>query len=1023
MPAAARVTEGRQPAQLWIVSSHDEIARSVGALAAEHHLHVARADDGVAGPCVIDPAIGTERLASALGGLSDRPPAAIIRRPAHPSSVFYAMRHTAGRLVGDPRTSPGELRHFLIDVYGEIDSTSERRAYPRSGLSGVALESPNPAELLDVSPYGARIRVEPSLAAAPLLRLRVRLARVGLTSDVDAQVVGVHQHADHAELRLRFVRVSGDVQQELLKIAKSQLLCRTVAETFRRAQAGELVGYRRIAEPDRILATLRALAEDAAPLTFARMHVGRAIQATASAFDEERRHLVVRLPDGRSLGAVGEYLCYSTFARHESFSMDGYVLGVDDGVARLSVPSVCAATDQRAQDRLSLGLDSALTVAVGAERLPIVDVSPRGFSFFAREARPEHEDGRLLEVELDFGDGCVGHERVVVRHRRAQPWGGYTVGVTFVGDGGARRGEGAVRAALEEDYSGADLAPVLASRDYPAERVEFHAGDRPLVGAWTEVRHPGPLTVVVIPPAWAKTKESTSLLAQTLAASFDANQRALAVLRLDYSNALGESYKDPEFRQAGKETLGLTFSACVEDIRAAIDYAHRRALPTPRSTVLIGMSFSGPLCLRAAVEDTRVTALVELMGASDIQDLVRMASGGIDYVAKYRAGIRSHVQNVLGLLADTDRWTADGVRNHLVFLQDAQADAARLTVPVLWVHGRFDAFVNVGRIRSILECAPTLDRRLVTVPCGHIPTKSAEAVISFVPIVRHLLAQVEVPDAVIGVPTEEQAERVAKGEWARAPRTHLASPRDYWRGYMLGEQGGSLGFDALAATREYRDMMTKQVELLAAAAGDVVHDIGGGMGHSIPFLARLPARPGGVVTYDLVPQVLAQAARRAEAQAMPVETVEWDAALEPVPARLGSARTVLMSLFLSCLPDPQAFLRRLHERLPTGAWVVASSIRPDADLSGIYTTLIDEIGQGLVPPPEGVSSEEFLGGVREYMSSAAWLLRLADEGTFRFFEEAGLRQLFRGAGFSVEHVTTAFGTPPRAVILAARKNA
>ena len=1021
MPSAAGVTEGRKPAQLWIVSSHDEIARSVGALAAEHHLDVARSESSVAGPCVIDPAIGTERLASALGGLSDRPPAAIIRRPAHASSVFYAMRHTTGRLVGDPRTSPGELRHFLIDVYGAVDVTSERRAYPRAGLSGIALEAPSPAELLDVSPYGARIRVEPSLAAAPLIRLRVRLARVGLTSDIDAQVVGVHARHDHTELRLRFVRVSGDVQQELLKIAKSQLLCRTVAETFRRAQNGELVGYRRIAEPERIVTTLRALAEDGAPLTFARMHVGRAIQANAFAFDEERRHLVVTLPDSRALGEAGEYLCYSTFAHHESFSMDGYVLGVEDGRARLSVPSVCAATDQRAQDRLALGLDSALTVQVGGERLPIVDVSPRGFSFFSREARVEHEDGRLLDVDLDFGAGCVGHERVVVRHRHVQPWGGYLVGVTFVGDGG-RRGEGVVRAALEEEYSGADLAPAFAERDYPAERVELHAGDRQLVGLWTEVRHPGPLTVVVIPPAWAKTKESTSLLAQTLAASFDANRRALAVLRLDYSNALGESHKDAEFRQAGKETLGLTFSACVEDICAAIDYAHRRGHPAPRATALIGMSFSGPLCLRAAALDSRVTTLVELMGASDIQDLVRMASGGIDYVAKYRAGIRSQVQNVLGLLADTDRWTADGIRHRLVFLQDAQADAARLSVPVLWVHGRFDAFVNVGRIRSILECAPTLDRRLVTVPCGHIPTKSTEAVLSYVPVLRHLLAQVDGPDAVIAVPTEEQAERVSKDEWARAPRTQLPSPRDYWRGYMLGEQGGSLGFDALAATREYRELMTKQVELLAVAAGDVVHDIGGGMGHAIPFLARLPARPAGVVAYDLVPQVLVQAARRAAEQGMPLETVEWDAALDPVPARLGSARTVLMSLFLSCLADPQAFLRRLQERLPQGAWVVASSIRPDADLSGIYTRMIEEIGQGLVPPPEGVSSEDFLSGVREYMSSAAWLLRLADEGTFRFFEENGLRQLFASAGFSVEHVTTAFGTPPRAVVLAARKS-
>lgn len=544
-----------------------------------------------------------------------------------------------------------------------------------------------------------------------------------------------------------------------------------------------------------------------------------------------------------------------------------------------------------------------------------------------------------------------------------------------------------------------------------------------LVGLWTEVEHPGPASVVVIPPAWAKTKESTSLLAQVLAASFDANLRHVVVLRIDYSNALGESDKDPEFREPGKETLGLTFSACVEDVRAAVDFAHHRLAEPPRATALVGMSFSGPLCLRAAVEELRVTTLVELMGASDIQDLVRTASGGIDYVANHRAGIQGDVQNVLGLLADTDRWSADGIRHRLVFLQYAQSDAAKLTVPILWVHGRYDAFVNVDRIRSILDCASGVDRKLVTVPCGHIPTKSNEAVISFVPVVRHLLGAVDVLDAVIAVPTPEQAERVTAAEWAAAPKSQLASPQNYWRDYMLGEEGGSLGFDVLAATGEYRELMSRQVELLVDdVAGELeVHDVGGGMGHSIPFLARIAPRPRSVVAYDLVPQVLELAARRAAELGMELVAQPWDAANEAPPASLHDARAVLMSLFLSCLPDALGFLCRVREVLADGARVVASSIRPDADLSGIYTRLIEDLAAGRVMPPAGTSAERYLRGVREYMSSAAWLLRLADEGTFRFYEADAFRRLFEEAGFEVERVEHTFGTPPRAVLLVAKR--
>jgi hypothetical protein len=96
-------------------------------------------------------------------------------------------------------------------------------------------------------------------------------------------------------------------------------------------------------------------------------------------------------------------------------------------------------------------------------------------------------------------------------------------------------------------------------------------------------------------------------------------------------------------------------------------------------------------------------------------------------------------------------------------------------------------------------------------------------------------------------------------------------------------------------------------------------------------------------------------------------------------------------------------------------------MKPDADISLVWTQLLTDIATGAVPPPSGYTAEQFHQAVRDYMNSAAWLLRLADEGNFRFYSVEEFVQLFEDAGFAVTAVHESFGPPHQAVVLRAER--
>jgi hypothetical protein len=83
-------------------------------------------------------------------------------------------------------------------------------------------------------------------------------------------------------------------------------------------------------------------------------------------------------------------------------------------------------------------------------------------------------------------------------------------------------------------------------------------------------------------------------------------------------------------------------------------------------------------------------------------------------------------------------------------------------------------------------------------------------------------------------------------------------------------------------------------------------------------------------------------------------------------------------------------------------------------MSEIFRKLVEDVGAGRVPPPPGMDAARFLDELRAYTNSAAFLLRLTEEQTFRFFAPDHLRQMLEHAGFRSVEVRPSFGDPSQA---------
>jgi SAM-dependent methyltransferase len=338
--------------------------------------------------------------------------------------------------------------------------------------------------------------------------------------------------------------------------------------------------------------------------------------------------------------------------------------------------------------------------------------------------------------------------------------------------------------------------------------------------------------VVIIPPAYGRRKESTGALALTLVENFRRVRRDVVVLRYDGIRSIGESYKDRSCRFEGKEMINLKLSQGMEDILTTLDYVGDNARFKATEVILVSFSLSSCMARKALVSDVkrRVGYWISAWGAPDAQSAIRNSTGGVDFIANYQRGISCGITNVLGHLIDNDRFCSDAIRSGMAFLEEAKRDLARIAIPVTWLYGKFDDWIDPNRIREVMSIRAPGTREVVELSTGHMPTTNDEALEAYLLITRYIWRFLFGEEIQAQKPSTAAAIQLRNAEWSRTPKYALKDQADYWEKYLLGQNQLEVGFDVMAETEEYCQFMQRQIELLNVRPGDTIGDFGSGTG-------------------------------------------------------------------------------------------------------------------------------------------------------------------------------------------------
>ncbi|MGZ5514202.1 MAG: PilZ domain-containing protein [Candidatus Aminicenantales bacterium] len=513
----------------------------------------------------------------------------------------------------------------------------------------------------------------------------------------------------------------------------------------------------------------------------------------------------------------------------------------------------------------------------------ITDISPNGMSFVANGETPALLRGTPIEsMAILDGDKVLWQETGEVRHvvRAARDEGiGLKYGIQFgisrmsiqsvhaPDPDFARRSEEAVDVSTIVNAPG--LLASLAQADLATPRVirlENPHGEE-IVGLVNSSfpLDENPIPVVIIPPAFGKTKEVLFGLALTLIQNFRAMGRPLAVLRYDGIRRKGESHRDPEASEPPWETLNSSTSQGAEDLKTVIDWL--RVNPKLRAISVVLVTFSlaaleARVVLRDPAYQRQVHYWVSCMGALEFRDMMNRINCGLDLLEQFQLGINLDVYPILGNYIRHVPYASDIIANGVGTLEQAREDMGHIALPITWIYGQHDKWIKSEFIRDVMSVQAEAPREVISVPIGHNARTSREALRVFGTITSLIHRFTEGSMIQPLLPSRKDMEVMRRAEKDRLPPRDLKNRKNYWRHYLVGE-GNLLGFDIMAMADEYQQLMSDQLRALDIHPGDRLLDLGGGTGNFIEHILQSVGEiPIHVTVADLVPDAMKQARQK-----------------------------------------------------------------------------------------------------------------------------------------------------------------
>ncbi len=551
-------------------------------------------------------------------------------------------------------------------------------------------------------------------------------------------------------------------------------------------------------------------------------------------------------------------------------------------------PRVMFYSEKRAERRIAPAGDLRVEIPLPSPfdrkvRGRITDISPNGMSFVANGEMPALLKGTPLEsMAILDGDQVLWQETGEVRHvvRAERDEGvGLKYGVQFgisrmsiqsvhaPDPDFARRGEEVRDVSAIRNASGPSAS--LAQADLATPRVirlENSYGEE-IVGLVNSSfpLDENPIPVVIIPPAFGKTKEVLFGLALTLIQNFRAVGRPLAVLRYDGIRRKGESHRDPEASEPPWETLNSSTSQGADDLRTVIDWL--RVNPKLRASSVVLVTFSlaaleARVVLRDPAYQRQVHYWVSCMGALEFRDMMNRINCGLDLLEQFQLGINLDVYPILGNYIRHLPYASDIIASGVGTLEQAREDMGHIALPITWIYGQHDKWIKSEFIRDVMSVQAEAPREIISVPIGHNARTSREALRMFGTITSLIHRFIDGSMIQPLLPSRKDMEVMRRSEKDRLPPRDLKNRKNYWRHYLIGE-GNLLGFDIMAMADEYKQLMGDQLHALDIHPGDRLLDLGGGTGnfveHALKSLGEIPIH---VTVADLVPEAMKQARQK-----------------------------------------------------------------------------------------------------------------------------------------------------------------
>ncbi len=1018
-----------------------------------------------------------------------------------------------------PRSGPpsadqrGMARPYLRLQVWAADSGAYLGRTRDATADGLFLQTATPL------PVGAKlpVRVE---AASGAMRAELEVVRQA-EDGVGARLVGLNG-ADRRKLRRELAR-AGSVEGARAAAARVLDPAQRTAPLF--------------TDPARIAALLGAVKGGAAKLVL--QHEDSMYEATLDdllppAEGAPAGGLRFRMARGAARPPPHQPLWVTLDHTHRSYAFALPHVEVDGRELRAPLPQALGFADRRGRSRRPVeGTRLLLRLPVGGElSFPVVEVGPAGLSFRSSADRWLSGPGAALpEARIVDADGERPLLGAQVASVIAEPEGIVRVGVSLGPNRHALQAEGRTTAggwwaqtldraadlglhllrALRGKRRKALAAPAVRSADRQL-RFPNRAGLE--VQALLDLARPDaedgaemPLLIVV--PGFGGRKEQMAQLALTVTEAFARQHADVAVLRFDGTNNLGASEKDPGNEADGKHTLHYRLSGVIDDLAGALRWAE--TTPRLRPTEIIVMSVSFAACAlmsalaRGGLPGRKPSLWISYMGAPEPRDAVLHVSGHHDPAVA--GGPAARLVTLIGCLVDGERFWQDVQALGLGGLQESEAHMAQIDADVLWIAGQHDGWMDLARVRRLMEVAAPGARRLVVADSGHVPRTGGEARRQFALIAQALWWQVHRSAVAPWSPPLSRLVDAEAAEWAAVRSAPSEDSRSFWRRYLLAD--GGLGFDVLAYIPSYSTLIDSQAERVAPRGLDVL-ELGAGTGNLTQALAARMGGEGRLVVVELVPEAIARlhekvpgveaiaadldgcpktAARRfaagdlrtfselrgrlavdaaalsaldraaerspaaraalsAAAAGRPVDLSALVArgALEPsllpaiaaiagalhAPAAAGapdglpfadaSFDRVAMSLVLSYLQQPADLLAEIRRVLRPGGELVLSSMVRDADTSTLFSACIDQLRATPAELLGGEAAREaLLTAARRMLDAGSELLRLEEEGRYRFYDGDELAELLSVAGFTELERWSSFGEPAQAVCLRARR--